>query len=91
MIHQLHITPSAHYLNVPSLMPITQLPHAPTSPPATLFVPYNEESLMVGPPACFPLIFSSLPLCSFISFISQIPHMSEIIQYLSFSDLFHLA
>ena len=70
----------------PSLMPITQVPYPTfTSPPAPLSLFPRVQRL----PLNFHFIFPSLPLCSSVLFLKF--HMIGIIQYLSFSDLFHLA
>ena len=71
---------------VPSLMHVTHLAHP--SPPLLqqpsvcslcLRVPYGL------PPSLF-LSYFSFPSPMFICCVSQIPHMSEIIRYFSFSD-----
>ena len=72
---------------VPSLIPITYFTHPPLPRSGYhQFVLYSLSLLWFA----FLSIFLFLPLCSFVLFFS-IPHISEIIQYLSFSDLFCLA
>ena len=68
---------------VPSLIPITHLAHLP---PSTLSLFSIIKSLLE-----FGSLSSPPPSHMFICFVFQIPHMSEIIWYLSFSGLFHLA